>query len=198
MNLGDDYKGNNHMDSISGSPAQSTNVPAGFSGYSVELEVGTWDWLCIESGYTFDPTQDHSLCFWANPSSMGVRRSPFGQKCYYDNLTSDDGTSHIWIINMCPLGGPDKREFEVLNVYSQNTWVHVCHTYNSSELTRQIVINGTNKYTEIDDVPLNYLTGSFWCISNYGGHWDGYIFKPMWFDRILLDNEINSIYSNPA
>lgn len=37
-----------------------------------------------------------------------------------------------------------------------------------------------------------------WCIGSYvgAGFWTGLIYKPMWFNRILSDAEIQEIYTN--
>ena len=190
--LGHDYFGNNEFTTVKGAPGQSTKVPPGFSGYSLQLD-GT-STVCIDSGYTFDSTNDHTLCWWSQPTALSDSTNQFAQTCSYDTWTTSAGVDYLWRINNCNSG--TAANLQVANVYAVNQWVQICQTYKKSSMTRTVIIGGntSQKHVIVDTVPIVENTSS-WCIGSYGtgGWWTGLIFRPMWFDRVLSDSEIQAV-----
>ena len=190
--LGHDYFGNNDMSTVHGTPKQSTTVPPGMSGFSIELDGAST--VCIDSGFTFDTTKDHTLCWWSRPAVLADSTNQFAQACSYDTWTTSSGADFLWRINNCNSGTP--ANLQVPNVYSVGTWTQVCQTYQAASMTRTVVIDGdtSNKTTVVDPVPIVENTSN-WCIGSYGsgGFWTGLIYLPLWFDRVLSDAEIQQI-----
>ncbi len=195
-NLGHDFMGNNNMTSVSGTPKQSTTTPSGFAGYSIQVDGAST--VCITTGYTFDTTADHTLCWWSQPTALADGTNQFAQACGYDTWTANSGVDYLWRINNCNGGTP--ANLQVPNAYSANTWTQICQTYKSSALQRTVVLNGntSNKFSVTDTVPIVNSQSTQWCIGAYGsgGFWTGFIYKPMWFNRILTDTEIQEIHAN--
>ncbi len=194
-NLGHDSIGPNHMMTVHGAPTQSTVTPIGFGGYSIQLDGSSC--VCIDSGYSFDSTSDHTLCFWSQPAALADSTNQFAQACGYDTWTANSGADYLWRINNCNGGTP--IDLQVSNVYSVGKWVQICQTYVKSTLTRTVMIDGqTNvKHVNVDTAPIVESTSSNWCIGAYGsgGFWTGRIYLPMWFNRVLSDSEIQTVYS---
>jgi hypothetical protein len=194
-NLGHDSIGANHMMTVHGAPTQSTVTPIGFSGYSIQLDGSSC--VCIDSGYTFDSTSDHTLCWWSQPAALGNSTNQFAQACGYDTWTTNSGADYLWRINNC--NGGTTIDLQVPNVYAVGKWVQICQTYVKSTLTRTVMIDGqTNvKHVNVDTAPIVESTSSSWCIGAYGsgGFWTGRIYLPMWFDRVLSDSEIQNVYA---
>jgi hypothetical protein len=195
-NLGLDYFGNNDMTTIVGSPAQSTITPNGLPGHSIELNGSST--VCIDTGYTFDSTSDHTLCWWSQPSLLANGTNQFAQQCGYDTWTTDDGGTYLWHINNCNTGVT--ADLAVPGAYSVGTWVQICQTYTKSTLTRTVTLNGdstSSKYSVTDTAPILESTSANWCIGSYGngGYWTGLMYLPMWFDRVLSDAEIKQVYA---
>lgn len=191
--LGHDAVGPNHMMSVKGMPKQSPVTPPGLSGHSIQLDGSSS--VCIPSGFTFDPTSDHTLCWWSQATVLGERTNQFAQECAYDTWTSTGGANYLWRINNCNTGTP--ANLDVPNVYAVGKWVQICQTYVKATMTRSVVINGdaSKKASVTDTVPIVSPPSSNWCIGSYGGggYWTGLIFQPMWFDRVLSDTEIASV-----
>lgn len=190
--LGHDFLGNNDFTFVAGTPKQSTTVPAGFGGYSMQLDGASS--VCITSGFTFDTTSDHSLCWWSQPTALANSTNQFAQTCGYDTWTQSSGVDYLWRINNCNNGTPEN--LVVPNVFSANNWVQICQTYKAASMTRTVVIGGdtSNAVTQVDTVPIVEDPTGAWCIGSYkgGGYWTGYIYEPMWFDRVLGDQEIKN------
>ena len=151
--------------------------------------------MCIDSGFTFDTTQDHTLCWWSQPTTLGDQTNQFAQTCGYDTWTTNSGADYSWRINNC--NGGTTIDLDVPNVFSASTWVQICQTYDAAAKQRTVVINGntTNKVTHTDSDPIVEDPGSAWCIGSYsgGGYWTGLIYLPLWFDRVLTDTEIQQV-----
>jgi hypothetical protein len=192
--LGHDYMGNNDFALIEGSPKQSTTVPAGFSGYSLSLDGSSG--VCLSS-VTFDITKDHTVCWWSMPTTLANQTNQFAQNCNYDTWTTNSGTDYEWRINNCNTG--TTINFDVANVFTANTWVQICQTYQAASMTRTVIINGQigSKHVTVDSAPILQDTQK-WCIGSYdgGGFWTGLIYLPLWFNRALSDQEIQSVNSS--
>jgi hypothetical protein len=190
--LGEDKFAKNTMGSVVGQPKQSTATPPGFSGYSLQLDGAST--VCIDSSYTFDSTKDHTLCWWSEPTALADNTNQFAQTCSYDTWTASSGVDYLWRINNCNSGTP--ANLQVPNVYTVGKWVQICQTYQSASMTRTVVIDGSTstKHVIVDTVPIVENTSS-WCIGSYGsgGWWTGLIYRPMWFDRVLTDLEIQAV-----
>jgi hypothetical protein len=188
-----DYFGNNDFTTIHGSPAQSTTTPSGLGGYSMLLDGSSS--VCIRTGFTFDSTKDHTLCWWSQPTSLGNSTNQFAQTCGYDTWTTNSGADYLWRINNCNSG--TAVDFQIPNVYSAGNWVQICQTYVSATMTRSVMIDGqaTKKYTQVDSFPIVEDSSSAWCIGSYdgGGYWTGFIYLPMWFNRVLTDAEMQQV-----
>lgn len=193
-NLGHDYFGNNNFTTVHGTPKQSTTVPPGRSGYSIALDGSST--VCIDTGFTFDSTSDHTLCWWSQPAVLGNSTNQFAQACSYDTWTTNSGADYLWRINNCNSGTP--ANLDVPNVYAVAQWTQICQTYVKSTMTRTVVVNGntSQKFSITDTVPIVENTSN-WCIGSYGsgGFWTGLIYRPMWFSRVLSDAEIQQVYS---
>jgi hypothetical protein len=195
LNLGTDTKGNNNMDYVYGTPAQSSSFPVGFGGNSINLNGVSA--LSSEIVNTLDATANHTLCWWANPSSLGNSRNQFARASNYDTWPINTGLGYRWATS-----GGGWNYLDISNVYSANTWVHICNVYDRSILTKSVFINGGFRGSNI--LINNIVTSSSpWAIGAYcfsaincGGRWQGLIYQPMWFNRVLSDGEINSVYSN--
>ena len=190
--LGEDHFAKNNFSTVYGTPKQSSTTPPGFTGYSISLDGSSA--VCIDSGFTFDSTSDHTLCWWSQPTVLADSTNQFAQACSYDTWTTSSGVDFLWRINNCNSGTP--ANLQVPNVYSVGTWVQICQTYKSAALTRTVVIDGntSQKHVVIDSVPIVENTSN-WCIGAYGsgGYWTGLIFRPMWFNRVLTDAEIQDV-----
>jgi hypothetical protein len=192
-NLGHDVAGNNNMTDVKGGPLQSTVTPTGLTGHSVELDGGNT--LCIDTGFTFDSTSDHTLCWWSQPAALANGTNQFAQYCGYDTWTATSGADYLWRINNCNTGTP--ADLQVPGVYQVGQWTQICQTYSRATMTRTVIVNGqtTQKVSIADTVPIAEVPTSQWCIGSYGGggYWTGLIYSPMWFDRVLTDEEIKRV-----
>jgi hypothetical protein len=195
-NLGQDFFGNNDMTDVVGTPQQSMMTPNGLPGHSLRLDGSSS--VCITSGFTFDSTSDHTLCWWARPDALADQTNQFAQQCNYDTWTANSGADYLWHINNC--NGGTSADLQVPNVYAVGTWVQICQTYAKATMHRTVTINGdTNDKVAVNDtVPLLELSTSQWCIGSYGsgGYWTGRIYLPLWFDRVLTDAEIQNVYAS--
>jgi hypothetical protein len=195
-NLGHDYFGNNNMTTVNGTPKQSTTTPSGLSGYSIQLDGSST--VCIDTGFTFDSTADHTLCWWSQPTALANSTNQFAQSCGYDTWTANSGVDYLWRINNCNAG--TTANLQVPNVFSVGKWVQICQTYTQASMTRTVVLNGqtSQKFSVTDTVPIVESSSSPWCIGSYGsgGFWTGLIYLPMWFNRVLSDTEIQQVYAN--
>lgn len=193
--LGQDFFNHNDMPSVHGTPTQSSVVPPNMKGHSIQLDGSSS--VCIDTGFTFDSTSDHTLCWWSQPTALSDSTNQFAQTCGYDTWTTNNGTDYLWRINNCNNGTP--ANFVVPNVFTANTWVQICQTYAASAMKRTIVINGqtSSKASQVDSVPIVEPSTESWCIGSYnaGGFWTGRIYLPMWFDRVLSDAEIQNVYA---
>jgi len=188
-NLGRDFFGRNDMTTIVGTPRQSAVTPNGFAGYSIQLDGVSS--ACIDTGGTFNATADHTVCWWSQPAALAEHANQFAQFCTYDTWTGGSGADYVWHINNC--GGGTTPDLQVPNTYSVGKWVQICQTYSRASLNRTVVVNGatSNKVSVTDTVPVA-ASGARWCIGSYGngGFWTGLIYRPMWFDRVLTDQEL--------
>ncbi len=91
-NLGHDFLGNNDMTTVHGAPQQSTTVPPGMSGYSIQLDGSSA--VCIDAGFTFVSTSDHTLCWWSQPAALANSTNQFAQACAYDTWTTNSGADY--------------------------------------------------------------------------------------------------------
>jgi hypothetical protein len=152
----------------------------------------------LSSGFTFDSTSDHTLCWWSQPAALADSTNQFAQTCGYDTWTANAGVDYLWCINNCNSG--TAANLQVPNVYSIGKWVQICQTYKKATLTRTVVIDGSTstKHVLVDTVPIVESTSGTWCIGSYsgGGYWTGLIFRPMWFNRALSDAEIQAVAAN--
>ncbi|MGH7328493.1 MAG: LamG-like jellyroll fold domain-containing protein, partial [Polyangiaceae bacterium] len=195
-NLGHDFMGNNNMTSVQGTPTQSSITPDGLPGHSIALDGASS--VCIPTGFTFDSTADHTLCWWTQPAALANNTNQFAQQCGYDTWTTNSGADYLWHINNCNTG--TQSDLQVPNLYQVGTWVQICQTYDAASLTRSVTINGdsTSKISVTDTAPILEDPTANWCIGSYGsgGYWTGLIYLPMWFDRILTDDEIANVSKN--
>jgi hypothetical protein len=195
-NLGKDFFGNNNMTTATGSPRQSPTTPNGLPGNSIQLDGNST--VCIASGFTFDSTSDHTLCWWAQPAALANGTNQFAQQCGYDTWTTNGGADYLWHINNC--NGGTTADLQVPNLYAIGSWVQVCQTYSPVSKTRSVMINGdkTKKLSVTDTGPILEDPSMNWCIGSYGngGYWTGLMYLPMWFDRVLSDDEIHDVYTN--
>ena len=129
--LGHDYFGKNTFTTVNGSPQQSTAIPPGMSGHSLQLDGSSS--VCIESGFTFDTTSDHTLCWWSRPCAVQPDE-PIRADCGYDTWTTTCGADYEWRINNCNCG--TTVNLDVPSVYTANQWVQICQTYSRASLTR--------------------------------------------------------------
>jgi hypothetical protein len=192
-NLGFDTRGVNTMDYTNdqtGTPLQSSIVPSGFSGYSVAMDGE--DALCVLSG-TFDQTSDHTLCWWARPTSIGTNNH-FSLASNYD--TDNEGTTYTWSTRH---SSGDFFYVDVPNAHVIDTWTHICNTYDASENNKSVFVEGIIANSAIQEIASK--TG-YWGIGAYctetitGRRYVGNIFQPMWFDRVLTAQEINNLHTN--
>jgi hypothetical protein len=191
--LGRDFLGKNNMSTVHGNPKQSRITPPGLAGDSIQLDGSSA--VCIESGFTFDSTADHTLCWWSQPAALADSTNQFAQACAYDSWTTSSGVDYLWRINNCNTGTP--ANLQVPGVYSVGKWVQICQTYTRASMTRAVVIDGrtSQKVSVTDTVPIVSSPSSNWCIGSYGdgGFWTGLIYLPMWFKRVLADKEIEQL-----
>lgn len=191
--LGHDFMGHNEMATVGGAPKQSTVTPNGFSGHSIQLDGASS--VCIDTPFTFDSTADHTLCFWSQPTALSNSTNQFAQACGYDTWTTNSGADYLWRINNC--NGGTAADLQVPNTYAVGQWVQICQTYTRAALKRTVVVNGNTsaKVSVTDTAPIVMSPGSHWCIGAYGtgGFWTGLIYRPMWFDRVLSDQEIQQV-----
>jgi hypothetical protein len=194
--LGQDFFGSNHMTTVVGTPTQSTTTPSVFSGYSLQLDGSST--VCIQSGFTFDSTSDHTLCWWTQPAALANQTNQFAQQCNYDTWTTNSGADYLWHINNC--NGGTASDLQIANVYSVGTWVQICQTYTKASMLRTVVLDGqtSKKSLVTDPAPILELSSSQWCIGSYGsgGYWTGRIYLPLWFNRVLSDAEIQNVYAH--
>lgn len=193
--LGHDFVGPNHMTTVRGNPRQSTVTPEGFTGYSIELDGSST--VCIDGGFTFNSAADHTLCWWSRPTALGNGTNQFAQFCSYDTWTANSGVDYVWHLNNCT---PNKTpDLQVPSTYEIGTWAHICQTYDRAAMRRTVVRDGmTSAKSEIVDVaPIATSSVDPWCIGSYGegGFWNGRIYEPMWFDRVLSDQEIERLHT---
>jgi hypothetical protein len=193
QNLGRDSVGSNHMTTVKGAPKQSTVTPNGLPGHSIQLDGSST--VCIASGFTFNSPADHTLCWWSQPAALADSTNQFAQECGYDTWTASSGADYLWRINNCNAGTP--ANLQVPNVYAVGQWVQICETYTRASMKRTVVLDGktSNKISVTDTVPIVMSPSSAWCIGSYGsgGFWTGLIYQPMWFDRVLSDQEIQQV-----
>lgn len=186
----------NNFADVTGTPTQSGTTPPGMPGHSLSLDGSSS--LCLHSGFTFDSTSDHTLCWWARPASLADSTNQFAQTCAYDTWTQNGGKDYLWRINNCDGGTP--IDFAVPNVYAVNQWVQICQTYSAASMKREIVIDGNTgqKATMMDSAPILEPGNQAWCIGSYdgGGYWHGLIYLPLWFDKVLSDAEIQDVHAN--
>jgi hypothetical protein len=193
--LGADYNGVNSMStSYTGSPAgndpeQSTDVPSGFSGYSIDLDGD--DSVCISSGATFNPSQSHTLCWWTKPNSLDTR-DQFAQYGNYDSWVQSGGNYRWSTKNL----DSSWNYLDISSVYSIGQWTHICNNYNSSTLTKTVYVDGVERGSQV--VNGIVFSNNRWCIGSYGtgSFLNGKIFQPVWFDKSLTSEEINQVYSD--
>jgi concanavalin A-like lectin/glucanase superfamily protein len=194
--LGHDAVGSNHFTTLYGSPQRSSTVPNGLSGYSIQLDGSSS--VCMASGFTFDSTSDHTLCWWSQPTVLGNSTNQFAQDCSYDTWTTSSGADYLWRINNC--NGGTTIDFQVPGIYSAGQWTQICQTYTKSTMTRVVVVNGQTaaKLTHVDTAPIVEPASNAWCIGSYGGggFWTGFIYRPLWFSRVLSDAEIQEVFAN--
>jgi hypothetical protein len=192
-NLGQDSLGNNTMGTVKGKPKPSTVTPPGLGGRSIQLDGSST--VCIDTGYTFDSTADHTLCWWSQPAALADGTNQFAQDCGYDTWTTSSGVDYQWRINNCNNG--TTINFQVPDVFAVGKWTQICQTYTRASLTRTVVIDGNvgQKRSTTDSGPIVESSSSSWCIGSYGtgGYWTGLIYLPMWFHRVLADAEIAQI-----
>ena len=190
--LGLDAIGPNHMrQMVTGTPTQSTDVPSGLGGHSVSLDGSSS--FCITSAFTFDSGADSTLCWWSKPTIVPAdNASQFSQFCSYDSWAAV-GTSYRWTVNNCITTGTQSH-FYVPNIHVVGQWTQICQTYERATLTRRVRIAGQTS-TQVDSFPVDDPT-SRWCIGSFGtnGYWTGLIYRPMWFERVLSDTEIDELY----
>jgi hypothetical protein len=191
--LGKDFFGKNDMLTVHGTPKQAAATPPGLAGKSIELDGAST--VCIDSGFSFDSTADHTVCWWSRPSALADSTNQFAQQCSYDTWTTTAGADYDWRINNC--NGGTAVSFVVPAVYEIGKWTQICQTYSSASKTRTVVINGSRKSSVTDAVPILEPPAQPWCIGSYGtgGYWTGLIYLPLWFDRALSDAEMAKISS---
>lgn len=191
--LGHDFFGHNDMATVHGAPRQSTTTPSGLAGHSIQLDGSST--VCIDTGFTFDSTADHTLCWWSQPAVLADSTNQFAQECGYDTWTTSSGADYLWRINNCNSGTP--ANLQVPGVYAVGKWVQICQTYTRASLTRTVVLDGQTgqKFSVTDTVPIVESPSASWCIGSYGsgGFWTGLIYLPMWFNRVLSDAEIRQV-----
>ena len=200
--LGHDAVGTNHLTHVDGNPQQSTDVPPGFPGHSLSLDGGSG--LCLMTGWTFDSTQDHTACWWSKQTTLPTTdnsANQFAHTCSYDTWTANAGTTYRWRINNCNTGVP--LNLDVPNVFTADTWVHICQTYERALLRRTVYINGdtTNPHVTTDTDPILMPPDEYWCLGSYyfdgsggGAYWTGQIYAPIWFDHVLSTSDIARIH----
>jgi hypothetical protein len=184
-NLGHDSIGPNDMTDVVGTPAQASEVPPGQTGHSIQLDGSSS--VCTVTTATFAPSSDHTLCWWTKPSP-GIG-DQFVQNCTYDTWTGG-ATTLRWTINNCA----GREDFDIPDVYVQDTWVHICQTYQAATRTRTVIVNGQQSYARVDANAIG-VSDKPWCIGSYGNgsFWIGLMYRPMWFDRVLSMGEIQTL-----
>jgi hypothetical protein len=197
--LGHDVVGSNDMTLVVGNPQRSTDVPPGFTGYSLALDGASS--LCRGPEITFDPTADHTACWWSKPASLGTGTDQFTLTCGYDTWTTDGGSTYQWRINNC--NGGTAADFDVPGVYAVGNWAHICQTYRRATLTRTVYVNGdiANPYSITDADPIAAPANNYWCLGSYyfagtgaDNFWNGLMYLPIWFDRVLTPEEIAAVH----
>ena len=192
---GQDFLGNNNMTDVEGTPAQSTSTPPGFSGHSLQLDGSSG--VCILSGYTFDSAKDNTLCLWSISNVSGINNGDqFDQSCGYDSWTTNNGADYLWTINNCNSGTLDN--IVVPGVFTQGQWVQVCQTYTEATHLGAVVVNGQTSAKVSKTTQPIVMDPNPWCIGTYqgGGYWNGYVYLPLWFNRVLSDAEIQQVYAH--
>jgi len=86
---------NKNTNPANNDPQQSTTVPPGGSGYSIDLDED-YDVLCITSGMTFEASQSHTVCWWANTNVIKNGQEQFGQFTKYDTYVWGLGGDYKW------------------------------------------------------------------------------------------------------
>ena len=188
-NLGLDATGNNNMTDV-GDPAQNTTTPDGFTGYSIELDGD--DQVCNYSGFTFNASENHTMCFWVMKTAFSNDGNVFAQNCIYD--TWDSTSEYLFTANNCF----NQESIGIEGVYFLNEWAHICQVYDSTINNMTFYIDGSENTSHVfAGNPIQYHADQAWCIGGCnGGCWmTGNVFQPMWFDRTLNSDEILGIYS---
>ena len=201
--LGHDSVGSNHLTTVAGTPVLSTDLPPGHAGFSLALDGASG--LCLDTGWTFDSTADHTVCWWSKQTTLPTidnTADQFTHTCSYDTWTANAGTTYRWRINNCNTG--NALNLDVPNVYTANTWVNICQTYERALLRRTVYINGdtANPHVVIDTDPILMPPDQYWCVGAYyfngpggGAFWTGQIYAPIWFDRVLSPTDIATIHT---
>lgn len=198
--LGRDVTGANDLTAVLGAPQQSTDVPPGFPGYAIAFDGASG--LCRFDPATFDPTRDHTACWWTKLTTLADMADQFVNTCSYDTWTSNGGGTYEWRINNC--SGGVAANLEVPNAFAAGRWVHLCQTYARASLTRTVYVDGdgATPYVAVDTDPIVVQTPATpWCLGEYafeatsvGAPMTGLLYAPIWFARVLAPAEIARVH----
>ena len=192
-----------------GTPARTTNLPSGYSGYSRDFESSENDWLDQADGLDTDINGDPSaitLAAWVRiqsepASGMGIigKYNTSSQRQYV--LQWDDAPDGF-LCRIANTGTSYTTAIGDTNT-TAGTWYNVACVYNDTDI--RVYVNGSlDDGLGGADNPKSHTTGIFngtaeFAVGAYHGggvnRWNGDIDEVIVFDRALQASEINDLYT---
>jgi hypothetical protein len=204
-NLGLDSVGAQQMGTVYGSPQQSTQVPPGLTGHSLQLDGSST--VCTGMGLNFDQSKSHTACWWANTSAIGVGEQ-IAQYCAYDTWWGGIGgtADYNWTINHC--NTQPQQNVASPSLYQVGAWVRICQSYDqTTQATALWTLRGSIPFNTSVQSTTVFQSGTLpWCIGSFrnvvggvnAGYFKGLIYRVQWFGRVLDQTEIETLDSNPC
>lgn len=178
----------------SGEPAWTSDVPAGYSNYSVDYDDND-DFIS-----SVDPslTDSMTIMSWAKSDDADFGSSHVNSFHPGFFLTSDGSTNMRFAV-----ATPGENSV-VLDSYSNLglTWHHYVGVYDDGVTADDIItyVDGVEKNTASEsgniDTGGDYNLGSYWGSHTSTFCWDGHIAESAIFSRNLTLTEINEIFDN--
>jgi hypothetical protein len=205
-NLGLDSVGTNQMTLVYGSPQQSTQVPPGLTGHSLQLDGSSS--VCTGMGLTFDQSKSHTLCWWSNPSVLDVG-DQIAQYCAYDTWWGGTGgaADYNWSVNHCSATQPEQI-LTSPSLFQAGVWDRICESYDQTTQARALwTLRGSTPFNTSAQATTVFQSGTLpWCIGSFrnvvggvnAGYFHGLIYRMQWFGSVLGQTEIAALDSNPC